>query len=89
MGWGEFQLYQNQAELALVLHPNWWGLGKACIQKFIEHNSYSYLEQVIVLLPESRRNLRGMEQLGFHQKDVTFIDGNCCVQFFRNLEANY
>ena len=30
MGWGGFQPNQNQAELALVLHPNWWGLGKAC-----------------------------------------------------------
>ena len=89
MGWVGFQPNQNQAELALVLHPNWWGLCKACFQKFIEHNSYCYLEQVIVLLPEFRRNLRDMEQLGFHKKDVTFIDGNCCVQFFRNLEANY
>ena len=89
MGWGGFQPYQNQAELALVLHPNWWGWGKECLQKFIEHNSYSHLEQVIALLPESRRSLRGMKRLGFHQKNTTFIDGNRFFQFFKYLEANY
>ena len=83
MGWGKFQPNQNQAELALVIHPSWWVWDKECFQKFIEHNSYSYLGQVTVLLPESRRNLRGMEQLSFHQKNVTFIDGNC---FFNSLE---
>ena len=36
-----------------------------------------------------KRNLGGMEQLGFRQKDVIFIDGNCFFQLFRNLEANY
>ena len=61
MGWGVFSPYQDQAKLALVFHPNWWGWGKECFQKFIEHNAYSYLEQVIVLLLESRRNLRGIE----------------------------
>jgi ribosomal-protein-alanine N-acetyltransferase len=88
MGWGGFQPCQEQAELALVLQPNWWGWGKECLQKFIEHNSYSRLTQLIVRLPNSRKNLRGMERLGFQQQGVTFIDGNLFFQFFKNLKTN-
>jgi len=52
------------------------GLGKKCLQKYIEHNSYSHLKQEIAILPGSRKDLKGVEQLGLHQKNVIFIDGN-------------
>jgi ribosomal-protein-alanine N-acetyltransferase len=58
MSWGGFQPCQEQAELALVLQPNWWGWGKECLQKFIEHNSYSHLAQVIARLPDSRKKFK-------------------------------
>jgi len=87
MGWGGFQSIQDQAELALVLQPNWWGWGKECLQKFIQHNSYSHLTQLIVRLPDSMKNLRGMERLGFQQQDIIFIAGNLFLRFFKNLKT--
>ena len=44
MVWGEFQPCQDQAELALVLKTDWRSWDQKCLQKFIEHNSYSHLE---------------------------------------------
>jgi len=88
MSWGGFQSRQGQAELALVLQPNWWGRGKECLQKFIEHNSYSHLTQVMARLPASRKKLRGMERLGVQQQGDAFINGNLFFQFFKNLKTN-
>ena len=81
MVWGEFQPCQDQAELALVLKTDWRSWDQKCLQKFIEQNSYLHLPQVIVRLPDSRKNSRVMEQLGFQQQGVTFIDGNLFFSF--------
>lgn len=59
------------------------GWGKKCLQKYIEHNSHSHLKQEIAILPDSRKYLKGIEQLGLHQKNIIFIDGNRFFQFFK------
>lgn len=65
-GWGGLQYEHGDADLALVLHPNYWGIGKQIFDKIINKafNEMGF-ESITILLPPTRKNLKGIYSLGF------------------------
>ncbi|CAA9579318.1 MAG: hypothetical protein AVDCRST_MAG86-2545 [uncultured Truepera sp.] len=54
-GWGGLQPEGGDADLGLVLHPNYWGRGKAIYDEIMRQAFGEMgLSSVIVLLPPSR-----------------------------------
>ena len=79
-GWGGIQPDTGEADLALVLHPDFWGLGKVLYPKIIEKAFGELnLDSVVVLFPPSRTRIQGLLRLGFKEEkrlqvgDETFI----------------
>ncbi|MEZ4945671.1 MAG: GNAT family N-acetyltransferase [Cyclobacteriaceae bacterium] len=72
-GWGGLQPEQGEADLALVLHPDFWGLGKQLF-KIIIRKAFTEMElnSITVLFPPTRSNVSALFRLGF-QKDSELI----------------
>lgn len=67
-GWGGLQPENGEADLALVLHPNYWGLGKVIYKEIIRRAFGEMgLESVIVLFPPTRTRVQGLLRLGFKE----------------------
>jgi len=65
-GWGGLQCEGGDADLGLVLHPRYWGTGKAIYDEIIRRAfAEMAFESVTVLLPPSRTRVRAMLRLGF------------------------
>ncbi|WP_394747509.1 GNAT family N-acetyltransferase [Spongiimicrobium salis] len=75
-GWGGLQLEDGEVDLALVLHPDYWGMGKTLYKKIIDiaFNEMD-LSSVTVLFPPSRTRIKGFLRLGF-KKDKELTIGN-------------
>ena len=68
-GWGGLQPEDGEADLALVLHPDYWGIGKTLYREIISKAfNEMELESVTVLFPPTRTRISGFLRLGF-QKD--------------------
>lgn len=75
-GWGGLQPESGEADLALVLHPNYWGLGKVLYKEIISRAfGEMRLSSVVVLFPPSRTRIKGLLRLGF-KKDKELAIGN-------------
>lgn len=79
-GWGGVQPEEGEADLALVLHPDFWGMGKVLYQEIIKRAFGELgLDSVQVLFPPSRTRVQGLLRMGFRQEaelqvgDETFI----------------
>jgi RimJ/RimL family protein N-acetyltransferase len=72
-GWGGLQAESGEADLALVLHPNYWGVGKTLYKKIINRAfGEMNLQSVTVLFPPSRTRVKGLLRLGFEEdKELT------------------
>lgn len=80
-GWGGLQHEAGEADLALVLHPKYWGSGKTIYQEIINRAFTSMgLNSITILLPPSRKRIRGIFRLGFKADGEFHVDG---VQFLR------
>ena len=67
-GWGGLQPENGEADLALVLHPNHWGKGKALYDEIISRAFGEMgFETVTVLLPPTRKRIKGLFRLGFKE----------------------
>lgn len=68
-GWGGLQYEEGEADLALVLHPDYWGHGKDLYKKIID-KAFNELgiESIQVLFPPSRTRVQGLLRLGFQQE---------------------
>jgi hypothetical protein len=80
-GWGGLQYEDGDADLALVLHPSYWGTGKQIFDEiirraFLEMN----LESITILLPPTRTKLKGIYLLGFQADGEVLFEG---VKFIR------
>jgi ribosomal-protein-alanine N-acetyltransferase len=65
-GWGGLQLEAGDADIALVLFPQYWGYGRAIYREIIRIAFDEMgLESVTALLPPSRVRTSGMLRLGF------------------------
>jgi len=66
VGWGGLQPEEGDADLALVLHPNSWGMGKPIYDEIIERAFGEMgFESITVLLPPTRVRVKGLQRLGF------------------------
>jgi ribosomal-protein-alanine N-acetyltransferase len=75
-GWGGLQNEDGDADLALVLHPRFWGSGKAIYEQIIKRAFTSMgLESITILLPFSRTRLKGIDRLGFQADGAVEFDG--------------
>jgi ribosomal-protein-alanine N-acetyltransferase len=65
-GWGGLQPEGGDADLGLVLHPDYWGYGKAIYEEIIRRAFEEMgFESVIILCPPSRTRIKGILRLGF------------------------
>jgi [ribosomal protein S5]-alanine N-acetyltransferase len=75
-GWGGLQPEQGEADLALVLHPTYWGTGKLIYQQIIERAFGEMgFASVIVLFPPTRTRIKGLLRLGFKPDGEMEIEG--------------
>lgn len=75
-GWGGLQYEEGDADLAMVLHPDFWGSGKAIYLEIVKRAFTSLgLASITVLLPVSRTRIKGIFRLGFQPDGEICIDG--------------
>ena len=81
-GWGGLQPESGEADLALVLHPDYWGVGEAIYRKITaEGFEQMRFESVIVLLPLSRRRDRVLKRLGFRSEGEVELYGERFLRY--------
>ena len=77
-GWGGLQPEQGEVEIALVLHPNHWGIRKTLfLYKLIIRYAFQTLKlkSVIALFPPSRTRIKGILRLGFKEEGELMVKG--------------
>ena len=75
-GWGGLQYEKGDADLALVLHPDFWGSGKVIYHEIVKRAFTSLrLESITILLPSSRTRIKGIFRLGFQPDGEVDIEG--------------
>ncbi len=68
IGWGGLQPENGDADIALVLHPKSWGMGKAIYDKIIQQAFDEMgFQSVTCLLPPTRTHVKALLRLGFEQ----------------------
>jgi ribosomal-protein-alanine N-acetyltransferase len=66
-GWGGFQCENGDADLGLVLHPDYWGTGRIIYDEIIKRGfSEMGFTSITILLPPTRTRINGILKLGFH-----------------------
>jgi [ribosomal protein S5]-alanine N-acetyltransferase len=81
-GWGGLQCEGGDPDLALVLHPRYWGMGKRIYDE-IMRRAFGEMgfKSVTILLPPSRTRVRAIFRLGFQ------LDGE--VELFEKRFIRY
>lgn len=88
-GWGGVQPEDGEADLALVLHPDFWGMGKVLYKEIIDRAFGEMgLESVIVLFPPTRTRIKGLLRLGF-KEDEELVIGNEKFIRFRLVKSDW
>jgi ribosomal-protein-alanine N-acetyltransferase len=68
VGWGGLQPESGYPDLALVLHPNHWGIGNALYETIVRRAFDEMgFEAITVLLPQTRKRVKSLFRLGFQQ----------------------
>lgn len=81
-GWGGLQPEGDEVDLAMVLHPDYWGLGETLYRKIIDRAfGQMGFESVIALLPPSRRRDRAMRRLGFQPEGEIELYGERFLRY--------
>jgi ribosomal-protein-alanine N-acetyltransferase len=81
-GWGSLQPEDGDADVALVLNPDYWGTGRAIYEEIVTR-AFGELgfDSVTALLPPSRTNVRGMMRLGFEPDGEAEIGGERFIRY--------
>ncbi|MDD2058054.1 GNAT family N-acetyltransferase [Pseudomonas sp. GD03860] len=80
-GWGGLQYEDGDADLALVLHPTFWGSGRAIYEEIVERAFTEMgFSSITILLPPTRTRIKGIFRLGFQADGEVDIEG---VRFLR------
>jgi RimJ/RimL family protein N-acetyltransferase len=87
-GWGGLQPENGEADLALVLHPDFWGSGKI-LYKMIISRAFGEmgLNSVTVLFPPTRTLVKGLLRLGFKEDKELEIGNERFIRY--RLEKPY
>lgn len=81
-GWGGLQPEKGEADLAIVLHPNYWGIGKVIYDKIMKKAFGEMgLKSVTVLFPPSRTRINGLIRLGFKMDDELEIGDTRFIRY--------
>lgn len=81
-GWGGLQPEGDDADLAVVLHPNFWGKGKPIYDEIIRRAFGEMgFESVTILFPPSRTRIKGMLRLGFKPDGEVEIGGERFIRY--------
>jgi len=81
-GWGGLQYEAGDADLALVLHPDYWGLGKRIFAKITQQAfNQMGLQSITILLPPTRVKLQGIYQLGFALDGEVVINNQPFIRY--------
>ncbi len=87
-GWGGIQYENSEADLALVLHPKYWGFGKAIYREIINKAFHeSGVKSVTVLFPPTRTRVAGLLQLGFEEDGELEINNEPFIRYRLNNPA--
>lgn len=81
IGWGGLQPEGEDVDVGLVLRQSHWGAGRVLYKKII---AYAFgelgLGSVIILLPQSRKRLSGIQRLAFRPDGELIVED---VRFLR------
>ena len=81
-GWGGVQPEHDMVDLALVLHPKFWGMGKIIYHKIIH---FAFIQMgfpsVTILFPPTRTRVQGLTKLGFQEDGTTYVDNEKFVRY--------
>lgn len=82
IGWGGLQPENGDADLALVLHPDHWGLGKHLYKEIVKRAfGEMKLTSITVLFPPSRTRVQGLIRLGFKKEQELTIDKHQFIKY--------
>lgn len=88
LGWGGLQPENGEADLALVLHPDHWGMGKTLFKAIMDRAFGPMgLVSVTVLLPPTRKRIRGLFRLGFEEDGVVVVGEERFIRYRLNKSA--
>ena len=75
-GWGGLQPENEDADFALVLHPDYWGWGFKIFNK-IKSMAFDTMniDSITILFPPSRTNTKAVTRFGFVKDGELDIDG--------------
>lgn len=81
-GWGGLQYENGDADLGLVLYPDYWGMGKT-IYKEVIRRAFGEMgfESLTILLPPTRTHVKGIFRLGFQSDGEVEIDGERFIRY--------
>jgi len=81
-GWGGLQPEEGDADLGLVLHPDYWGYGQV-IYKEIIRRAFEEMgfKSVIILFPPTRTRIKGILRLGFKEDGELEIGGERFIRY--------
>ena len=81
-GWGGIQPEDGEADLALVLHPEYWGMGKVLYKEIIRR-AFDELgvNSVQVLFPPTRTRIKGLLRLGFKKEKEVQMGNEQFIQY--------
>lgn len=73
---------EGDADLGLVLHPDYWGYGKV-IYKEIIRRAFEEMgfKSVIILFPPTRTRVKGIFRLGFQLDGEVEIGGERFIRY--------
>lgn len=81
-GWGGVQPENGEADLALVLHPDFWGLGKVLYKEIISKAFGEMgIASIVVFFPPSRTRIKGFLKLGFKEEKQLEIGNEKFIKF--------
>jgi hypothetical protein len=85
VGWGGIQPDEDDFELALVLAPAYWSLGRHFYNDLI-HEAFTELnlDSVTILFPPSRTRIKWILKAGFIEEGQVIIDGERFIRFRLN-----
>lgn len=82
VGWGGLQPENGEADLGLVLHPDHWGLGRPLYREIVRRGFGEMgVEAITVLLPPTRKRIKGLLRLGFRNDGRLNVSGVPFVRY--------
>ena len=79
-GWGGLQPEAGEADLALVLHPDFWGKGKQIYDEIIKRAFGEMgLESVVIFFPPTRTRIAAIYRLGFEKEGEVELYGETFI----------